>query len=79
VLALFAGDAPQGQVFAIGLSLSQEEISGIRSRLPVDVEVDTDQPDNLVFRDSYQILCQISIPGDEFRTAGNFAGRWLEI
>ena len=79
VLALFAGDAPQGQVFAIGLSLSQEEISGIRSRLPVDVEVDTDQPDNLVFRDSYQILWQISIPGDEFRTAGNFAGRWLEI
>ena len=79
VLALFAGDAPQGQVFAIGLSLSQDEISRIRSRLPADAMVDADLPDNLVFRDSYQILWQISLPGDEFQTAGKIAGRWLEI
>lgn len=79
VLALFAGDAPQGQVFAIGLSLSQDEISGIRSRLPADVMIEADQPDNLEFLDSYQILWQISVPDDEFQTAGKIAGRWLEI
>jgi catechol 2,3-dioxygenase-like lactoylglutathione lyase family enzyme len=79
VLALFAGDATQGQVFAIGISLSQDEISGIRSRLPADAEVDADLPDNLVFRDPYQIIWQISVPGDEFQTAGKFAGRWLKI
>jgi len=79
VLALFAGDAPQGQVFAIGLCLSAEEIAGIRSRLSPDAEVGADASDNLEFRDPYQIIWQISVPGNEFRTAGDFAGRWLEL
>jgi hypothetical protein len=79
VLALFAGDAPQGQVFAIGLCTSAEEIAGIRSRLSPDAEVGTDASDNLEFRDPYQIIWQISVPGNEFRTAGDFAGRWLEL
>lgn len=79
VLALFAGDAPQGQVFAIGLSLSPEEIAGIRFRLPADVEVDIDESDHLEFRDIHQILWQISVPGNEFRTAGDFADRWLDL
>ena len=76
VLALFAGDVPQGQVFAIGLTLSSEEIAGIRSRLPAGEELTQGQPDHLEFRDPYQILWQISAPGDQFRTAGDFAGRW---
>ena len=79
VLALFAGDAPQGQVFAIGLSLSPQEIAGIRSRLPAGEELTQGQPDRLEFRDPYQILWQISTPGDQFRTAADFAGRWLEL
>ncbi len=79
VLALFSGDAPQGQVFAVGLSMSLEEIAGIRSRLPADAEVETDEPDSLEFRDPYRISWQISVPENEFRTAGDFADRWLEL
>ena len=79
VLALFEGSASQGQVFAIGLNSPQVEIAGIRSRLPADAEVEADESDSLVFRDAYQILWQVSVPGVEFRTAGDFAGRWLEI
>ena len=79
VLALFAGDAPQGQVFAIGLSLPPEEIAAIRSRLPAEAEISRDDPDALEFLDPYQILWQISAPGDQFRTSGNFAGRWLDL
>lgn len=79
VLALFAGDAPQGQVFAIGLSLPPEEIAAVRARLPGDAEPSRDEPDNIEFLDPYQITWQISAPGDRFRTAGDIAGRWLEF
>jgi catechol 2,3-dioxygenase-like lactoylglutathione lyase family enzyme len=79
VLGLFLGDAPQGQVFAIGLNMSPEEIAKIRSRLPSDAEVGMDEPDGLEFRDPYKIVWQLSVPGNEFRTAGDFAGRWLEL
>jgi catechol 2,3-dioxygenase-like lactoylglutathione lyase family enzyme len=79
VLALFAGDAPQGQVFAIGLSLPPREIAAIRFRLPAEAEISRDEPHALEFLDRYQILWQISAPGDQFRTAGDFAGRWLEL
>lgn len=79
VLALFAGDAPQGQVFAIGLTLPAEEIAAIRSRLLSDAEVEMDEPDSLGFRDRYQIIWQISVPGTDFRTTGDNTGRWLEL
>jgi len=79
VLALFAGDAPPGQVFAIGISLPPEEIAAVRARLPGVAEPDRDEPDGLEFLDPYQITWQISAPGDRFRTAGDIAGRWLEL
>jgi catechol 2,3-dioxygenase-like lactoylglutathione lyase family enzyme len=34
-------------------------------------------PGSLTFRDPYQITWQISVPGSKFRSAGNFADRWL--
>lgn len=79
VLALIEGDAPQGQVFAIGLRSSAEEIAGIRARLPVETAVLHAESDYLVFRDRYQIEWQITVPGNEFRTAGDFADRWVEL
>ena len=79
VLALFAGEAPLGQVFAIGLTLTVGEIDGVRSRLPSNTQVGMDGPNSLEFRDPYQIIWQISIQGNKFRTAGDFAGRWLEL
>jgi catechol 2,3-dioxygenase-like lactoylglutathione lyase family enzyme len=77
VLALIQGDAPQGQVFAIGLSLSAEEIAGVRARLPAEAAVLHAEPDALVFRDRYQIEWQITVPGNAFRTAGDLADRWI--
>ncbi len=79
VLALFAGTAPPGHVYAIGLTLTFPEIAAIRSRLPAEAEVSRDDPEALEFLDRYQILWQISVPGDQFRTSGDFAGRWLEL
>ena len=79
VLALFRGDAPLGQIYAIGLTMLTEEMTRIRVRLPEDTQVSEDAPDSLEFRDPYQIMWQISVPGDEFRTAGDFANRWLKL
>ncbi len=79
VLALFAGGAPHGQVFAIGLTMSPEEIAKIRSRLPSDTEVGMEELDSLEFRDPYKIIWQLSVQGSDFRTAGDLAGRWLKL
>jgi len=78
VLALFRGDAPRGQVSAIGLRMPADEIAMIRSRLPKGAEVVADAPDYLEFHDPYQITWQISVR-DEFRTSGDFANRWLKF
>jgi catechol 2,3-dioxygenase-like lactoylglutathione lyase family enzyme len=79
VLALFAGDAPPGQVYAIGLTLPVEEIAKIRSRLPANAEMGAYEGNHLVFRDPYQIIWQISVPGTPFQTTGDNAGRWLAL
>jgi catechol 2,3-dioxygenase-like lactoylglutathione lyase family enzyme len=78
VLALFRGDAPGGQVFAIGLRMPADEIAMVRTRLPKDAGVTADRPDYLEFHDPYQIMWQISVR-DEFRTPGDFADRWLQL
>ena len=79
VLALFRGDVPQGQVFAIGISLPADEIARVRDRLPKETEIHGARPDFLEFRDPYLISWQLSSRGDEFGTAGTFAGRWLQL
>ncbi len=77
VLALFRGEAVKGQVYAIGLEMPAEQIQRVRARLPEEAEVIEERHSSLTFRDSYQITWQISTPGGEFRTAGDFANRWL--
>jgi catechol 2,3-dioxygenase-like lactoylglutathione lyase family enzyme len=79
VIALFRGDVLPGQVSVIGLAMPLEEIAGVRARLPNGASIGNDAPDRLEFQDPYQITWQISLPGDEFRTAGDFAGRWLKL
>ncbi len=79
VLALFHGDAPQGQLFAIGLNMPEEEIGRVRARLPEGTVVLEDSAGALVFRDPYQIMWQLSHPGDEFSTSGVFANRWIQL
>jgi catechol 2,3-dioxygenase-like lactoylglutathione lyase family enzyme len=78
-LALFRGDAPAGQVNVIGLKMPMEEIARVRARLPQDTQVSEDEPDYLEFRDPYHITWQIMLPESKFRTAGDFANRWLVI
>jgi catechol 2,3-dioxygenase-like lactoylglutathione lyase family enzyme len=79
VLALFRGDVPQGQVFAVGITMSAGEISGVRNRLPEETEINGARPEFLEFRDPYHISWQLSSHGGEFGTAGTFAGRWLQL
>lgn len=79
VLVLFRGEPAYGQIYAIGLSLPAEEIARVKLRLTDEVEETEASSTYLSFRDPYQITWQISEPGVEFRTAGDFAGRWLKI
>jgi hypothetical protein len=37
------------------------------------------RPNHLAFRDRYQITWQFSLPGDDFGTSGEFAGRWIRL
>jgi len=36
-------------------------------------------PAYLTFRDPYKVIWRISVSEGEFRTAGDFAGRWLPL
>ena len=78
VLALIRGTNPPGQVYAIGLAAPREEIRAIYKRLPTHLKIEVFQPDSLQFVDPYHITWQIDV-GPAFRTAGDFAGRWLAI
>jgi catechol 2,3-dioxygenase-like lactoylglutathione lyase family enzyme len=78
VLALFRGIKPPGQVFAIGLSASKKDIKAIRDRLQPDIKIEVFQPDRLEFIDPYHRTWQIA-EQPTFRTAGDFANRWIFI
>lgn len=79
VLALFGGDAPPGQIYAIGLTMPAASIADVRDRLPDGTRVSASSPNHLEFRDPYGIAWQISIPGSEFRTTGDWSGRWIQL
>lgn len=78
VLALFAGPAPPGQVFAIGLGMPAEEMAEVKRCLPADAERIIDHPEQLSFRDRYGIAWQLVPQGDEFLMNGDADGRWLQ-
>lgn len=79
VLALFEGVPRTGQLLFIGLSMAPKEIAILRSRLPLDTEVTTDDSHRLEFQDPYGIRWQISVPVSSFRTSGEIAQRWLQV
>jgi hypothetical protein len=78
VQALFRGNKPSGQVYAIGLSASGDDIAVIHDRLLSNEEVQEYRSNYLEFIDPYQITWQIAMK-PVFRTAGDFANRWLVI
>jgi catechol 2,3-dioxygenase-like lactoylglutathione lyase family enzyme len=77
VLALFHSEVVGRQIYALGLSMPAEQIARVRVRLPEDAEIMEEGTTHLEFRDPYQVIWQISTPGGEFRTSGDFADRWL--
>jgi catechol 2,3-dioxygenase-like lactoylglutathione lyase family enzyme len=78
VLALFRGTKLPGQVYVIGLSTSKKEIKAIHDRLHMDTKLMGYQPGILEFIDPYSITWQIGVK-PTFRTAGDFANRWIII
>jgi len=78
VLALFRGMKSPGQVFVIGLSTNKKEIKAIHGRLHSGIKIELFQPDRLEFIDPYTITWQIAL-NPTFRTAGDFANRWINI
>lgn len=77
VLALMAGDAQPGQVFALGLVMEATAIAEVRARLD-DEGVLAGGEGFLEFFDPFGIRWQITT-NREFLHAGQIAGRWLEI
>ncbi len=77
VLALFPGQPSPGQVFAVGVVMTEEEIAGVRSRLSSDARVVSSEPGWLDFVDRYQLHWQLAY-SPEFVGSGDAAGRWLD-
>lgn len=79
VIALFSGPELQGQVFSIGLTMSEADIAEVRAQLPPDITILIDHRSRLHFIDSYRILWQLELPGREFTMSGVAEDRWLEL
>jgi catechol 2,3-dioxygenase-like lactoylglutathione lyase family enzyme len=78
VLALFRGTIPPGQVYAIGLSTTKEEITVIHEKLSSDIKIEEFHPGRLEFKDPYRITWQIAVE-PVFCTSGDFTNRWIVI
>jgi catechol 2,3-dioxygenase-like lactoylglutathione lyase family enzyme len=78
VLALFSGKKSLGQVFAIGLNATQDEMDNIYRKLSPETQIDVHQADRLEFIDHFHITWQIAVD-PVFRTAGDYANRWVDI
>jgi len=73
------GNPVYGQIYALGLVMPAEEIARVGARLGEDAKITEEGPAHLAFIDPYQINWQISVPGNEFRTSGDFADRWHKL
>ncbi|KAA0260775.1 MAG: hypothetical protein EDM79_18595 [Chloroflexi bacterium] len=64
--------------YRLEISSSEEDIKSIHNRLQSDLKVEIFQRDRFEFIDLYQITWQIAVE-PTFRTAGDFANRWIAI
>jgi catechol 2,3-dioxygenase-like lactoylglutathione lyase family enzyme len=78
VLALFPGEPSPGQVFAVGVSVTEEEIAGVREGLPDDTQILSSEPGWLDFVDRYRLHWQLAA-SSRFVGSGDAAERWLDI
>ena len=79
VLALFQGDPMMGQIFAIGLSMTTEEMAAIKARIPANDIVQYEAGQMLQFRDEHNIFWQIYAAPYRFQSMGETTGRWLDL
>lgn len=79
VLALFQGKPAVGQIFAVGLSMSVEEMEAVKGRVPADDVVQYEAGQMLHFRDAYKNVWQIYTTPYRFRGTGEAAGHWLDL
>ena len=76
VLALFTGEPSPGQVYAIGMDVTEAEMDGVVSRLPDDTRILGSGPAWLEFIDRHLFHWQLAT-GSEFRGSGDRNGLWL--
>jgi catechol 2,3-dioxygenase-like lactoylglutathione lyase family enzyme len=76
ILALFAGQVPAGQVYAVGLVMSEDGIDEVASRVAAGA-VTAHSDRFLEFVDPFSVRWQISTDRD-FVHAGT-RGRWLDV
>ena len=79
VLAMFACPPIPGQLFTIGLSMTGAEIDAIAQRVPEEDILEYCEADILEFRDRYGYPWQLYAVPYQFKSAGEFADRWLEL
>lgn len=79
VLALFQGEPVMGQIFAIGLSMTEEEIDTVKARVPANDIVQDEVGQMLQFRDMHNVFWQIYPLPYRFQSMGETTGRWLDL
>jgi len=79
VLAMFPCEPIPGQLFTVGLSMAGPELDKIAERVPEDDILEYCESDILEFKDKFGYPWQLYATPYRFKSAGEFAGRWLEL
>ncbi len=78
VLALLAAESTGEQIYTIGFTMNNEEMEGLRSRLPVETVIESEAEGWLAFVDRFGMRWQISTSAG-FSSTGESRGRWLDL
>ena len=78
VLALLAVEPTGAQIYTIGFTMSNEEMEGVRSRLPAEAFIEGEAEGWLAFVDRYGMRWQISTSA-VFASTGESLGSWLDL
>jgi catechol 2,3-dioxygenase-like lactoylglutathione lyase family enzyme len=78
VLALLAAEPTGAQIYTIGFTMSNEEMEGLRSRLPVETVIEGEAEGWLAFVDRFGMRWQVSNSAG-FSSTGESLDRWLDL
>ena len=79
ILPIFHGSPQRGTVLEIGVTVPQEEIEAISTRLPDGATRLGHEYGDLMFSDPFGYTLHINSASDGYLSNGEAAGRWLEI